>query len=115
MPRQHRRSLSRLRLIGPPMARKRDKTATLAAVRRQIDRLHAQLLRQLNRRAVLALKIGCIKKQRKWPVFDARRETFVLRHVAQANRGPLSAAAVQHVFQAVLNECRGRQRGRRRR
>ena len=97
------------------MARKRNKSATLSAVRRQIDRLDAQLLRQINRRAVLALKIGRIKKRRKWPVFDASRELFVLRHVAQANRGPLSAGAVRHVFQAILVECRRRQRARRRR
>ena len=84
------------------------------AVRRRIDRLDAQLLRLINARATLALAIGRIKKRRKWPVFDARREAFVLRHVTRANRGPLSGPAVQRVFQAVLNECRRRQRTRRR-
>ena len=82
----------------------------LLAVRRRIDRLDEQLLRLLSQRARLALDIGRIKKRRKWPVFDARREAAVLGHVIRANRGPLSSAAVRHVFQAILCECRRRER-----
>ena len=88
----------------------------LGSVRRRIDQLDLQLLRLLNRRATLALEIGRIKKRRKWPVFDARRETFVLHQVLSANPGPLSARAVQHIFQAILCECRRREgKGRRKR
>ena len=83
---------------------------SLAAVRRQIDRLDLQLLRLLNQRAALALEIGRIKRHKKWPAFDGAREAYVLRHVARENRGPLSGRAVQHVFQAVLTQCRRRQR-----
>ena len=82
----------------------------LAAVRGRIDRLDLRLLRLLNQRATLALAIGRIKRRRKWPTFDAQREAFVLRRVGRANRGPLSARAVQRIFQAVLRECRRRQR-----
>ena len=82
----------------------------LSAVRRQIDRLDARLLRLLNRRAALALEIGRIKRRRKWPVFDAHHETFVLRHVTSDNRGPLSERAIRHIFQAILCECRRRER-----
>ncbi|MBI4343669.1 MAG: chorismate mutase [Candidatus Omnitrophica bacterium] len=89
------------------------KRRPLALVRRQIDQLDVRLLRLINQRARLALDIGRIKKRRKWPVFDAGREAFVLRHVEQTNRGPLSARAVQHVFQAILSECRRRERRRR--
>jgi chorismate mutase len=84
----------------------------LATVRRQIDRLDEHILRLVNRRARLALEIGRIKKRRKWPVYDATREASVLRHVARANGGPLSARAVEHVFQAILCECRRRERSR---
>ena len=82
----------------------------LSAVRGRIDRLDLQLLRLLNQRARLALEIGRIKKRRKWPVFDAYREAFVLRHITRINRGPLSARAVRHIFQAILSECRRRER-----
>jgi chorismate mutase len=89
--------------------------ARLAAVRRRIDRLDEHLLRLINQRARMALQIGRIKKRRKWPVYDARREAFVLRHVTRRNRGPLSPRAVQHVFQAILCECRRRERTSKRR
>ena len=91
--------------MGSPRER-----ASLSSVRRRIDRLDAQLLRLVNRRAAFALLIGRIKRRRKWPVFDAGREAFVLRHVIRANRGPLSARAAQRIFQAVLRECRRRER-----
>ena len=84
--------------------------APLAEVRRRIDRLDLQLLGLLTHRACLALEIGRIKRRKKWPLFDARREAFVLSHVMAANRGPLSARAVRHVFQAILSECRRRER-----
>jgi len=81
-------------------------------VRQRIDRLDRQLLQVLNQRATLALAIGRIKKRRKWPVFDAGRETSVLRHVLRENRGPLSERAVRHIFQAILSECRRRELNR---
>ena len=84
--------------------------AKLSVVRGRIDRVDLQLLRLVNQRAALALLIGRIKKRRRWPVFDAEREAFVLRHIMRANRGPLSAGAVQRIFHAVLRECRRRER-----
>ncbi|MBI3320868.1 MAG: chorismate mutase [Candidatus Omnitrophica bacterium] len=83
--------------------------AGLAAVRRRIDRLDEQLLRLLNQRAQLALEVGRIKHQKKWPVFDPKREAFVLRHVMRKNRGPLTAVAARRIFQAILTQCRRRQ------
>ena len=82
----------------------------LSAIRQRINRLDRRLLRLLNQRAVLALEIGRIKKGKKWPAYDAQREAFVLRHVTRANRGPLSDRAVQQIFQAILTQCRRRQR-----
>ena len=90
--------------------RARGRTPRLAAVRRRIDRLDERLLRLLNQRAQFALLIGRIKDRKQWPVFDVRREAFVLRHVARVNRGPLSERAIRHIFQAILCECRRRQR-----
>ena len=81
----------------------------LSTVRRRIDRLDEHVLRLVNQRAALALEIGRLKKRRKWPVFDADREGFVLHHVLMANRGPLTARAVGHIFQAILRECRRRE------
>ena len=87
----------------------------LSSVRRRIDRLDLALLRLITQRAAFALAIGRIKRRKKWPVFDAKREAFVLSHVTRNNRGPLSERAVRHVFQAILSECRRRERSSSRR
>ena len=92
----------------PP--RQQNPRQSLPSLRKQIDALDERLLQLLNQRASLALQIGWIKHRRKWPIFDARREASVLRHLRQVNRGPLSEHAVRHIFQAILCECRRRQR-----
>ena len=84
-----------------------DTPATVVLEMRSLD---GTLLRLVNQRAALALLIGRIKTRRKWPVFDAQREAFVLRRVMRANRGPLSDRAVARIFHAILGECRRRER-----
>ncbi len=102
-------------LTPRPSRSSRTRSGTqLSAVRQQIDQIDVQVLRLLSRRAQLALDIGRIKHRRKWPVFDATREASVLRYVQDANVGPLSASAVRRVFQAILRECRRRERSPRR-
>ena len=92
------------------MGSRRRSRSGLAAVRRQIDRLDRRLLGLVNQRARLALEIGRLKRRKRWPVFDPQREAVVLRRVMRANRGPLSPAAVRRVFQAILTQCRRRER-----
>ena len=87
-----------------------NKSLRLTSVRRRIDRLDERLLRLINERARLALMIGRIKRRKRWPVYDARREAFVFAHVQRVNRGPLSSYAVRKVFQAILSQCRRRER-----
>jgi chorismate mutase len=86
------------------------KASRLASVRRQIDRLDERLLELITERARLALLIGRIKRSKKWPVYDARREAFVLAHVASMNRGPLSSYSVRKIFKTILTQCRRRER-----
>ena len=79
----------------------------LSTVRLSIDRLDERLLRLLNQRANLALAIGRIKKRRKWPVYDARREAAVLGHVIHANRGPLSSIPRNKGSAPVMQDLMG--------
>jgi len=78
----------------------------LPALRWQIDRIDLRLLRVLNQRAALALRVGRLKQQRGLPVFDGRREEAVLRQVAGANRGPLPAQAVRAIYREILRQIR---------
>ena len=82
----------------------------LQQLRQQIDRLDERLLALLSERAALAIKIGHLKRRKKWPLYDARREAFVLQHVERLNQGPLSGYAVRQMFQSILSQCRRRER-----
>ena len=78
----------------------------LPSLRKHIDRIDLHLLRLLNRRAQLALRVGTIKRQRRQPVFDPRRERMLLRQIVTANRGPLSKGSIRAIFQAILRQSR---------
>ena len=79
---------------------------SLPSLRKRIDRLDRQLLRLLNRRAALVVRVGRIKRQRHMPVVDRRREAAVLRQVGWANHGPFSAASIRKIFAEVLRHSR---------
>ena len=76
------------------------------SLRKQIDRIDRRVLRLLSDRATLALRVGRLKKTRKLPVFDGRREQVVLRQLARANRGPLPTRAIRTIFSAILRASR---------
>ena len=78
----------------------------LPSLRKQIDRIDRRVLRLLSERATLALRIGRLKKTRKLPVFDGRREQVVLRQLARAHRGPLPTRAIRTIFSAILRASR---------
>ena len=79
---------------------------SLPSLRKRIDRLDLQLLRLLNRRAQLALRVGRIKRQRRQPVFDPRRERVLLRQIVQANQGPLPKGSIHALFRIILRQSR---------
>lgn len=78
----------------------------LQVLRKRIDRLDAQLLRLLNTRAALALRVGLLKKRQGRRLFDPKREQAVLRRVTGADRGPLSAQAVRAIYREILRQIR---------
>ena len=79
---------------------------SLPSLRKQIDRLDLRLLRLLNRRAALALRVGRLKHRQGLAVFDGRREQAVLRQVGRANHGPLTRGSVRRVFREILRQSR---------
>jgi chorismate mutase len=74
--------------------------------RREIDEIDAELLRLLNMRARLALKVGALKQAADLPFCDPDRERRVLRRLQQINCGPLDERAVDKVFRRIIHESR---------
>ena len=74
--------------------------------RREIDDIDAELLRLLNMRARLALKVGALKQAADIPFCDPDRERDVLQRLQEINCGPLDDAAVGKVFRRIIRESR---------
>jgi len=74
--------------------------------RREIDDIDAELLRLLNMRARLALKVGALKQAADLPCRDPERERSVLRRLQDLNDGPLDERAVGKVFRRIIRESR---------
>lgn len=74
--------------------------------RKEIDDIDAELLRLLNMRARLALKVGALKQAADLPYCDPERERNVLQRLQDINDGPLDGRAVGRVFRRIIRESR---------
>jgi len=79
---------------------------SLALLREQIDRLDAQILTLLNRRARLAARIGQTKRQDGDGVYVPGRERQVLARLAKLNQGPLPNEAVWAIYREIISASR---------
>jgi chorismate mutase-like protein len=74
--------------------------------RSEIDEIDKELLRLLNRRARLAMRVGALKQEAGVPCCDPEREHEVLTRLQQSNSGPLNSSAVSKVFRRIITESR---------
>jgi chorismate mutase / prephenate dehydratase len=74
--------------------------------RSQINALDDDLLRLLNQRAELALRVGESKKDSGLAVCDHTRERAVTERMCSINEGPLDDRAVVELFRAIIHESR---------
>jgi len=80
--------------------------ATLAELRRALDRIDADILTAVNRRAEIAQRVGELKRGDGQRVYDPAREAEVLRQALTNNPGPLSDTAVRAVFRELVSGSR---------
>jgi len=83
-----------------------NKVKQLQKRRSEIDRLDAELIRLLNRRATIACELGVIKVAAGLPAYDARRERQILARIRAKNTGPLEPASVTRIFRRIILETR---------
>ena len=76
---------------------------SLAALRKKIDLLDEKIIRLLNERADIALKIGKLKQGTTREVYVPAREKKVLDHVRRVNTGPLDDAALVAVYREIMS------------
>ena len=100
------------------MARKkatssRSSGSNLTALRNQIDKLDLQILKLINDRAAVAVKIGQQKSQDGVEVFSPAREDEIIARVVQQNKGPLEERAIRGLFRELMSGSRALQRRQR--
>ncbi len=82
----------------------------LAILREDIDKVDAELLRLLNQRAELVLKVGELKKANNLAVVNADREKILLARLCAENSGPLPKEMVVQLFQQIIDILKQLQR-----
>lgn len=76
-------------------------------LRNRIDLIDDKVVDLLVKRCCLADEIGKTKEQEGAPVKDSDREARVLKRVRNRAAKPLSKAAIENIYDAVLRESRG--------
>ncbi len=83
---------------------------SLDELRDRIDKIDAQILDLLVRRAEVASDIGSIKDAGDSPVYAPDREAHLLRVLSERVSGPIKPDSVEAVFREIISACRGLQR-----
>jgi chorismate mutase len=79
---------------------------TIEDRRGEINAIDDELLRLLNERARLAVKVGEKKKAAGLEVCDPLREREVIERACKANEGPLDERAVVNIFRRIILESK---------
>ncbi len=72
--------------------------------RAAIDAIDSELLKLLNDRANIALKVGEAKSSADTSLCDPERERDVVSRLQNENRGPLDDAAIENIFHRIIDE-----------
>ncbi len=89
----------------------RQGTASLTAMRAEIDALDEQLQALINRRALLAQQVGISKHAAGHTVdfYRPEREAEVLRAALERNHGPLRNEEIARLFREIMSACLAQQ------
>src|ERR1700704_4349792 len=74
--------------------------------RAEINNLDTELLRLLNRRALIAMKVGASKQASGLSLCDHTREREVIDRMCKANEGPLDDRAIIELYRVIIHESR---------
>ena len=72
--------------------------------RAEIDRIDGEILRLLNERAAIALRVGAAKSSVDTSLCDPKRESEVLSRLAKENSGPFDEQSIENIFQRIIDE-----------
>jgi len=75
-------------------------------LRREINRLNAEIVEKLAERVEVALRIGEVKRRHGRPIVDMSRESKVYQHVQELAQGKgIDSEGVVRVFREIIRLC----------
>lgn len=83
-----------------------DSIPKISPLRNSINDIDANILDLINKRLLLAKKIGQIKQLNNAPILDSTRETTIIKRLSSLNKGPLSNDALHHIFTEIIATSR---------
>ncbi len=72
--------------------------------RAEIDSIDGDILKLLNRRAEIALRVGAVKAGKDASLVDPLRESQVLERLTRENSGPFDSTSIENIFQRIIDE-----------
>jgi len=79
----------------------------LEELRRKVESINLEILRNLNERAKIAEKIKTIKQQLGLPLHDPEREQQMLQEIVEKNTGPFDNAFLVRIFKEIFRASLG--------
>jgi len=80
---------------------------SLKKLRVSIDSIDSRILKLLNERARVTLRVGSLKSKRNASIYVPERESEVYKKLTDSNKGPLSNAALQAIYREVMSSALG--------
>lgn len=75
----------------------------IGKLRKEIDKIDLQILRLLNERARIALRIGEIKRKNRLSIHAPQREREIYERLERENRGPFPNEALKVIFREIIS------------
>lgn len=77
-------------------------TRNLEALREQIAEVDREIVEAINRRIEIVQQIWAHKREHGLDKVDPERERWLYEHLAASNRGPLSPAGLEQIYEQIL-------------
>lgn len=78
----------------------------LLRLRDSIDNIDNDIVRMINDRLNVSLKVGELKKQYDNQVLDKYRENEIMQRLCSLNKGPVSDTVLQYIFSVIMSASR---------
>jgi chorismate mutase len=75
----------------------------ITRLREELSANDVRIVEAVNARLELVARLKRVKEERGIDFFDPTREEWLLQFLADANRGPLSAAGLQELYTTLLD------------